>query len=81
MLGDVGHLHTLPINFSARPGYKGRDSSSSPESMMKPVPLTDEGLLPPGFSLEDPDSHYIYVCKKITESSVGIPDQVQPAAV
>lgn len=31
---------------------------------MEPVPLTKCGQLPSGFVLEDPDSHYIYVCEK-----------------
>jgi hypothetical protein len=30
-----------------------------------PVPLTEGGRLPEGYIPEDPDSHYIYVCKKV----------------
>lgn len=51
-----------------RPGFeKPADSSSSLKSFMEPVPVTEEGLLPPDYSLEDPESHYIYVCKKVDE--------------
>lgn len=32
---------------------------------MDPVPFTEKGHLPPDFVLEDPDSHYIYICKKM----------------
>ena len=32
---------------------------------MEPVPLTEWGSLPPDYVLDDPDSHYIYVCKKV----------------
>ncbi|CAN6444822.1 unnamed protein product [Victoria cruziana] len=46
-----------------RPGFEF-PSTSSPKSILEPVPLTDDGLLPPGFTLEDPESHYVYVCEK-----------------
>lgn len=26
--------------------------------------MTEKGLLPADYTLEDPDSHFIYVCKK-----------------
>uniref|UniRef100_M8CCK3 Methyltransferase type 11 domain-containing protein n=1 Tax=Aegilops tauschii TaxID=37682 RepID=M8CCK3_AEGTA len=48
-------LYILP-----RPGFKGNIR----RSVFDPVPLTESGRLPEGFVLEDPDSHYIYVCKK-----------------
>lgn len=35
---------------------------------LEPVPTTEKGLLPAGFVLEDPDSHFIYVCKKMDET-------------
>ncbi|CAM0907130.1 unnamed protein product [Alopecurus aequalis] len=55
-------LYILP-----RPGFKGK----ARRSVFDPVPLTDSGRLPDGFIPEDPDSHYIYVCKKM-EGLTGI---------
>lgn len=72
-------LRKLSINdkgfysFPARPGFESRIGCSSPKSIMEPVPLTEGGLLPAGFVLEDPDSHYIYVCKKMLRSLEGAP--------
>lgn len=37
---------------------------------MEPVPTTDEGVLPADYVMEDPDSHFIYVCKKMEESDL-----------
>lgn len=52
-----------------RPGFeKPRACSSSMKSYLEPVPITDDGQLPAEFVLEDPDSHYIYVCKKMNEA-------------
>ncbi|KAH7667113.1 Endothelin-converting enzyme 1 protein [Dioscorea alata] len=48
-----------------RPGYQSCVDGSSSKSVMEPVPLTEWGLLPPDYVLDDPDSHYIYVCKKM----------------
>ncbi|PWA70980.1 S-adenosyl-L-methionine-dependent methyltransferase [Artemisia annua] len=53
-----------------RPGFQRPDgSSSSPNSYMSPVPTTEKGLLPPDYVLEDPDSHFIYICTKRSENS------------
>ncbi|MFS7905806.1 putative endothelin-converting enzyme 1 [Helianthus anomalus] len=53
-----------------RPGFqKPPGSTSSPKSHLSPVPTTDKGMLPADYVLEDPDSHYIYVCTKMGESS------------
>ncbi|KAL5198580.1 hypothetical protein ABZP36_002092 [Zizania latifolia] len=49
-------LYILP-----RPGFKGETK----RCVLDPVPMTESGRLPDGFVLEDPDSHYIYVCKKV----------------
>ncbi|KAL6657104.1 hypothetical protein ACP70R_004884 [Stipagrostis hirtigluma subsp. patula] len=49
-------LYILP-----RPGFKGKTR----RSVLDPVPLTERGRLPDGFVPEDPDSHYVYVCKKM----------------
>ncbi|KAK1278020.1 hypothetical protein QJS04_geneDACA022837 [Acorus gramineus] len=54
-------LYIIPRPGFQRPGC----SSSSSKLYLEPVPLTERGMLPPGFVLEDPDSHYIYVCKKM----------------
>ncbi|XP_062187458.1 uncharacterized protein LOC133890861 isoform X2 [Phragmites australis] len=49
-------LYILP-----RPGFKGKTR----RSVLDPVPLTENSRLPDGFIPEDPDSHYVYVCKKM----------------
>lgn len=53
-------LYILP-----RPGFQGK----AKRSIFDPVPLTESGRLPDGFIPEDPDSHYIYVCKKVQGST------------
>ncbi|XP_052161559.1 uncharacterized protein LOC127778945 [Oryza glaberrima] len=53
-------LYILP-----RPGFKGKTK----RSVLDPVPMTQSGVLPDGFVPEDPDSHYIYVCKKLQGST------------
>ncbi|KAL8171500.1 hypothetical protein V2J09_023304, partial [Rumex salicifolius] len=53
-------LHVIP-----RPGFQKRPGSSSTDkSSAEAVPLTEDGLLPQDFVLEDPDCHFIYVCQK-----------------
>lgn len=80
-LNKAGCGWNINLYIIPRPGYQSREGCSLPNSLMEPVPLTEKGLLPPGFVLEDPDSHYIYICKKIGESVGGSPDQVQAATV
>lgn len=54
------------FNFAARPGFETSvNSSSTTKSYLEPVPVTKDGLLPVDFVLEDPDSHFIYVCEKM----------------
>ncbi|XP_021890806.1 methyltransferase-like protein 13 [Carica papaya] len=49
-----------------RPGFETSvNSSSTTKSYLEPVPVTKDGLLPVDFVLEDPDSHFIYVCEKM----------------
>ncbi|CAA0827241.1 S-adenosyl-L-methionine-dependent methyltransferases superfamily protein [Striga hermonthica] len=55
-------LYIMPI-----PGFQRPAGSTSLKSLMEPVPITDKGLLPADYVIEDPDSHFIYVCKKINE--------------
>ena len=54
--------------FSARPGFK-KPAGRSSISHLEPVPITETGFLPADFVLDDPDSHYIYVCKKTGETT------------
>lgn len=55
-----------------RPGFeKDEGCSSARKSFLEPVPTTEKGLLPPSFVLEDPDSHFIYVCKKMDETELS----------
>ncbi|OVA04015.1 Methyltransferase type 11 [Macleaya cordata] len=56
----------ITLYIKSRPGFKKPGGiSSSSKSLLEPVPITEKGLLPPGFVLEDPESHYIYVCQKM----------------
>ncbi|KAK4787081.1 hypothetical protein SAY86_010914 [Trapa natans] len=49
-------LYVIP-----RPGFeKTNGSSSVMRSPLEPVPFTEEGLIPPNFVMDDPDSHFIY---------------------
>ncbi|KAL6981070.1 hypothetical protein U1Q18_022701 [Sarracenia purpurea var. burkii] len=52
-----------------RPGFQKPAGSTSTKSYLEPVPTTEKGLLPAGFVMEDPDSHYIYVCRKMDETT------------
>lgn len=53
-----------------RPGFqRPPGSTSTPKSYLTPVPTTDKGLLPADYILEDPDSHFIYICTKMGENT------------
>ncbi|KAG7025627.1 hypothetical protein SDJN02_12124 [Cucurbita argyrosperma subsp. argyrosperma] len=55
-----------------RPGFERPEGCSTPEkSYLEPVPLTDKGLLSPSFVMEDPDSHFIYVCQKMDDPNLN----------
>lgn len=57
--------NAISFLFAARPGFqKAVDSTSGLKSYLEPVPLTEAGLLPADYVMEDPDSHFIYICKK-----------------
>ncbi|CAL5380132.1 unnamed protein product [Camellia sinensis] len=53
----------------ARPGFQRPPGSTSTKSFLEPTPTTEKGLLPAGFVLEDPDSHYVYVCRKMDQTT------------
>ncbi|KAL3814783.1 hypothetical protein ACJIZ3_016051 [Penstemon smallii] len=55
-----------------RPGFQRPSGSTTLKSYLEPVPTTEKGLLPADYVMEDPDSHYIYVCKKN-----DLPDNLQ----
>ncbi|OAY39932.1 EEF1A lysine methyltransferase 4 [Manihot esculenta] len=63
-------LYVIP-----RPGFERRAGSSSAHSFLEPVPVTEKGLLPADFVLEDPDCHFIYVCTKMVKPQGSIPYQ------
>uniref|UniRef100_A0A9I9DU47 Methyltransferase n=1 Tax=Cucumis melo TaxID=3656 RepID=A0A9I9DU47_CUCME len=66
----------LSLVDTARPGYQRPEECSTPEkSYLEPVPLTENGLLSPNFVMEDPDSHFIYVCQKLDDSD---PNNIVP---
>ncbi|KAF3437362.1 hypothetical protein FNV43_RR20115 [Rhamnella rubrinervis] len=46
-----------------RPGFE-KPTGSSTKSYLEPVVLNEKGLLPEDYVMEDPDSHFIYVCTK-----------------
>ncbi|CAN1344506.1 EEF1A lysine methyltransferase 4 [Linum perenne] len=53
-----------------RPGFqKPAASPSSARTFLEPVPITESGLLPADYTLEDPDSHFIYICQKMDGNS------------
>ncbi|KAL9226468.1 hypothetical protein vseg_002278 [Gypsophila vaccaria] len=60
-------LYVIP-----RPGFEG-STASSLKSCLEPIPLSEKGLLPADFVLEDPDCHFIYVCRKMVEVLGSIP--------
>ncbi|KAL6493381.1 hypothetical protein OROGR_032471 [Orobanche gracilis] len=51
----------------AKPGFQRPSGSTALKSLLEPVPITEKGLIPTDYVFEDPDSHFIYVCKKIHE--------------
>lgn len=59
-----------------RPGFQRRaNSTTSGDSFLEPVLITEKGQLPADYVLEDPDSHFIYICKKADEpTNFNIPD-------
>ncbi|XP_044491753.1 EEF1A lysine methyltransferase 4-like isoform X2 [Mangifera indica] len=68
------HLNHSEYNWNillyiiSRPGFERPEGdSSSTISYMEPIPMTESGHLPADFVMEDPDSHFIYVCKKVEE--------------
>lgn len=64
---EAPYLFCYPFDylFTARPGFQRPEGcSSSIKSYLEPIPITEKGLLPVEFVLEDPDCHFIYVCKK-----------------
>lgn len=66
-------LHYFRV-LAARPGFKRPEScSSSAKSCMEAIPITSEGMLPHDYVLEDPDSHFIYICKKKDEEEAQLP--------
>ncbi|KAF4352702.1 hypothetical protein G4B88_009776 [Cannabis sativa] len=81
MLGEVSRLlkpggiymlyDRLLNRLLSRPGFKKRDGDSSTiRPSLEPIPTTENGLLPTDFVLEDPDSHFIYICKKLDETEL-----------
>ncbi|KAM7512359.1 hypothetical protein LguiB_011234 [Lonicera macranthoides] len=60
----------IELYIISRPGFQRPASSTSPQkSFLEPVPTNEKGQLPTGYVLEDPDSHFIYVCTKTDKAS------------
>ncbi|XP_077218434.1 S-adenosyl-L-methionine-dependent methyltransferases superfamily protein [Tasmannia lanceolata] len=71
-LSQPGYNWKIILYIIPRPGFQRPvGSSSSSKTFMEPVPITENGRLPAGFVLEDPDSHYIYVCRKM-DGNMGL---------
>ncbi|XP_063940508.1 uncharacterized protein LOC108202950 isoform X2 [Daucus carota subsp. sativus] len=79
----VPHLRRPVYNWNIelyiipRPGFqKLGDCPSSAKSFLEPVPTNEDGTLHASYVLEDPDSHFIYICKKADETSCisNVPD-------
>lgn len=52
-----------------KPGFqKSGNPPSNVKPCLEPIPLSEKGLLPEDYIMEDPDSHFIYVCTKVDES-------------
>ncbi|EOX96594.1 PREDICTED: methyltransferase-like protein 13 [Theobroma cacao] len=70
------HLSWPPYNWNIvlynlpRPDFKRPGGCSSAKSYLEPIAITEKGLLPADFVLEDPDSHFIYVCKKMDDTEL-----------
>lgn len=62
-----GHFVYSVLVFAARPGFQRPDGATALRPHLEPVPLTEKGLLHADYVMEDPDSHFIYVCKKQDE--------------
>ncbi|KAF3665431.1 putative protein transport protein SEC31-like isoform 1 [Capsicum annuum] len=64
--GCIGSAMIMDHN--ARPGFQKHGDPPNVKSCLEPIPLTEKGLLPADYVMADPDSHFIYICKKIDES-------------
>ena len=64
--GSCGMVMLIYLsNVAARPGFQKPGGAPPLRSHLDPIPLTEKGLLPADYVMEDPESHFIYVCKKI----------------
>ncbi|KAK9123234.1 hypothetical protein Sjap_012836 [Stephania japonica] len=72
-LSRAAYCWHITLYIIPRPGFqRSASTSSSPaKSLLEPVPISENGLLPADFVLEDPDSHFIYVCKKMDEAELA----------
>ncbi|CAO2825235.1 unnamed protein product [Amaranthus hypochondriacus] len=61
----------IELYIISKPGFEGTVVRST-ETCLEPIPLTEDGLLPPDLVLEDPDCHFIYICKKIDEGPTSV---------
>lgn len=71
-LNQPGCSWKITLYIIPRPDFKSCDAgSTSARSVMEPIALTEKSQIPPEYVLEDPDSHYIYICKKMEVSTVS----------
>ncbi|XAR63483.1 Endothelin-converting enzyme 1 [Bertholletia excelsa] len=68
-LGRPAYSWKIELYIIPRPGFQRPAGSTSSKTYLDPVPTTENALLPADFVLEDPDSHFIYVCRKMDETA------------
>lgn len=70
----------IAVHYAARPGFE-KPAASSTKSYLEPVHVNEKGLLPADFVMEDPDSHFIYVCEKKTDDVTELSNSTTTADV
>ncbi|XP_010694725.2 uncharacterized protein LOC104907486 [Beta vulgaris subsp. vulgaris] len=61
----------IELYLISRPGFDG-PAVVSIKSCLEPIPLSEDGQLPPDYVLADPDCHFIYICTKMNEGTTII---------
>ncbi|EEC79166.1 hypothetical protein OsI_19841 [Oryza sativa Indica Group] len=66
LLYQAGSHKKIELYIMPTPGYQLKWSKgvSLAQPIMEEVSLTVDGQLPPDYVLKDPESHFIYICKK-----------------
>ncbi|KAL2897573.1 EEF1A lysine methyltransferase 4 [Bienertia sinuspersici] len=62
----------IELYIISKPGFEGKSAVASLKTCLEPIPLSENGMLPPDVVLEDPDCHFIYVCRKTNGEPTSI---------